>query len=244
MRNKIKTILYFFVLTLVSFVFFNITRATNKIDRNTQGTIYHDATSTNYEIKGGAGDPAVGRSYSANYIIDNGLTMDLSEMTLTFSTSSDLGVTAPGIAFFTITTATVNMVGTLQGFNLQVKRDDAVSTLNLNGAGAPNTTFPDETAWNPAGAGNATTTPGDNLSMRVYKIGTNSNYDSVWWGADDSAGTAKYTGFSSVSQQVMNCTNCLFGSFNTVLEYRASPPFFQPNGAYSGTITLTALVNL
>ena len=243
MMKKIKKLFLFLVLCALPLVICNFAEASYQTDRNTQGTIYHDATSTNYEIKGGAGDPAVGRSVSANYIIDNGLTIDLSEMTLTFATGSNLGIAIPGFASYAMSTATVNMVGSLHGFNLQVKRDDAASTLNINGAAVPNITFPDETAWNPAGAGNATATPGNNLSVRVHKIGTDSNYDTTWWGANDSAGIAKYAGFPTASQQIMNCTSCKFGPFKTVLEYRASPPLSQTNGTYSGTITLTALVN-
>lgn len=243
MKKRFSDNVMYLVLFSLSMFFVTVVNADNQIDRNTQGTIYHDATSTNYEIKGGAGDPAVGRSVSANYIIDNGLTMDLSMMTMTFATSCDLGITVPGLASYSFSTATVNMVGWSKGYNLQIKRDDAVTTLNLNGVAAPNITFPDATVWNPAGAGNANIAPGDNLSVRVREIGTNSNFDSSWWGANDTSGTAKYAGFPTASQQIMNCPICKFGSFDTVLEYRASVPLSQTNGSYSGGITLTALVN-
>jgi len=212
-------------------------------DREVYNATYHDATSTGFEIKGGVGDPAVGRSLSSNFILDHGLVIEFGMMTLTVATSVEFGVIVPLIPSFAFATATVDMVGANNGYNLSVKREDATSTLNINGSSPPDIVFPDEIDWNSTGSGNATSTPGHNLSFRVWQNGTDSNYDATWWGANDASGTAKYAGFPQVMQQFMNCTTCNFGLTDTVIGYRVSAPVSQMTGIYSGMITITALVN-
>ncbi len=212
-------------------------------DRGSYNATYHDSTSTNFDLKGGVGDPAVGRSASTNYIIDHGLVIEFGTMTITIATSVNFGVIIPLIPAEVTSTVSVNMVGAFNGYNLLVNRDNSTSTIDLNGTSTPDVAFPDEIAWNPSGSGNATATPGDNLSFRVQQVGTNSNYDSTWWGASDTSGTAKYAGFPTVMQQIMNCTMCNFGSTDTIIGYRASAPVSQTTGLYYGPITVTALVN-
>jgi hypothetical protein len=233
---------YIFLVTViclfsVTFVF------ANTADREVYNSTYHDATSTGFEIKGAAGDPAVGRSVSSNYILDHGLVIEFGMMTLTVATSVNFGVIVPLIPSFAFSTATVDMVGAYNGYNLSVNREDATSTLNINGTSSPDVSFPDESDWNPTGSGNATSSPGNNLSFRVWQDGTTSNYDSTWWGASDASGTAKYAGFPPVMQQFMNCSSCNFGLTDTIINYRASAPVSQMTGLYNGEITITALVN-
>ncbi len=215
----------------------------NTADREVYNSTYHDATSSGFEIKGGVGDPAVGRSASSNFILDHGLVIEFGMMTLTIATSVDFGIIVPLVPSFAFSTATVDMVGAYNGYNLSVNREDTTSTLNMNGSSSPDVAFPDEIDWNPTGSGNATSSPGDNLSFRVWQTGSDSYYDSAWWGASDTSGTAKYAGFPLLMQQFMNCASCNFGLSNTVIGYRVSAPVSQMTGVYSGMITITALVN-
>ena len=225
----------FFYLVYSDFVF------AYTADRETYGTVYSDNTSTNFSVKGGLGDPIVGISRSSNYVIDNGLTMDLSMMTMTVPTSVSFGVVTPLVPSFASATITVHMVGARHGYFLQAQRDSSTSTMSLTTERA--VAFPDAASWNPAGPGNATATPGENLSFRVMQSGTTANYNSTWWGADDGEGSAMYAGFPYSAQQVMVCPACNFGMFDTVLGYKATPPLSQKNGTYDGTITITALAN-
>jgi len=156
-----------------------------------------------------------------------------------------LGVLTPGVAVSATSTATVTISGATNGYNLQVNRDDATSTLDL--ISDPSIDFPDYTpAWDPTGNGNATTTPGSTFSFRVQQTGTNSNYSTTWWGANDTDGTAKYAGFPSSSQIIINCNTggaCNEGTTDTRIKYRADSPVSQKVGSYNGTITYTALPN-
>ncbi len=141
------------------------------------------------------------------------------------------------------TSASVTVSGAVSGYYLSVKRDDVDTALDLTTNATIN--FPDYTSWDPTGNGNATTTPGSTFSFRAMQIGTDSNYSSTWWGVDDTT-NAKYAGFSTISQQIMNCNTggaCNSGTTATVIKYRADSPTFQTVGSYDGNITITALAN-
>lgn len=245
MRNKkfIKILMITFVFLCASYFFraHNFVFAADTTDRTSYGTVYSDNTSTNYSVKGGVGDPIVGRSKSSNYIIDHGLTMDLDVMTITIPTSVNFGVITPGVPSVVSSTVAVHMAGALDGYFLQVQRDDATSTLDLTTD--DNYDFPDAAAWNPAGSGNAATSTGDDFSFRIMQSGTTSNYDSAWWGANDSIGIAKYAGFPAVSQQIMVCPTCNFGTTTSTIGYRAIAPILQKSGVYDGSITYTVLAH-
>lgn len=233
---RLATILVFTLLTT------KVVLAASQIDRSTYGTIYHDATSTDFQIKGGVGDPAVGRSTSTNFIFDHGLVMAFPAMTLTIDPNVDFGVILPNIASFVSSSVYVDMPGSMTGYNLLVKRDDINSTLDMTTDAV--TDFPDYTSWNPSGSGNANTAPGNNLSFRVKQTGTTSNFNSTWWGTDDTLPNAKYGGFPTVNSQFMNCPTCNWGTSVTVIDYRASAPIDQKSGSYNGTITITVLANI
>lgn len=233
---------YIFLISIFCFFCVGFVFA-NTADREVYNSTYHDATSTGFEIKGGVGDPAVGQSTSSNFILDHGLVIEFGMMTLTIATSVNFGVIVPLVPSFAFSTATVDMVGAYNGYNLSVNREDSTSTLNINGMASPDVAFSDEVEWNPTGSGNATSSPGNNLSFRVWQDGTTSNYDSAWWGASDASGTAKYAGFPPTMRQFMNCPSCNFGLTDTVIGYRASASVSQMTGLYNGEITITALVN-
>jgi hypothetical protein len=212
-------------------------------DRRSYNATYHDVTSTDFQLKGAVGDPAVGRSASDNYIIDHGLVIEFGMMSIVIATSVDSGVVIPLIPSESTTSVTVDMSGALNGYSVLINRDFSTSTMDLNGTSSPDVIFPDEADWNPSGSGNATATPGNNLSFRVQQEGTTSYFNTAWWGANDTAGTAKYAGFPATMQQIMNCTTCNYGTTVTVIRYRATASISQMSGHYFGPITITTLVN-
>lgn len=233
---RLATILVFTLLTT------KVVLAASQIDRSTYGTIYHDATSTDFQLKGGAGDPAVGRATSTNYIYDHGLVMEFPMMVITVEPTVNFGEILPNIPTFASSAVYVTMPGSLSGYNLSVKREDVSSTVDLTVDSSVD--FPDYVSWNPSGSGNATNTPGNNLSFRVKQSGTTSNYNNAWWGSDDTLLNAKYGGFPTVNSQFMNCPTCNWGTTVTVVDYRASAPIDQKSGSYNGVITITALANI
>jgi len=167
-----------------------------------------------------------------------GLTLTIDPLSL------GVGVLIPNNPTSATSTAAVYVNGVSSGYNLQIKRDDASSTLDLTTDSGIN--FPDLTPWDPSGNGNATTSLDANLSFRIRQSGTDANYSSTWWGANDSNGTAKYAGLPATSQQVINCnsgSSCNNGTTTSVILYRLDAPINQPVGSYDGMITFTALVN-
>lgn len=244
MNIQIKTLQKIFLVSVLFFTYFFVTGnfvLAATIDRTSYGTNYSDNTSTNFSVKGGVGGPVVGRSKSVHYIVDNGLTMDLSAMTMTVPASIDFGVVTPGVPATVEAGVAVHMVGARNGYFLQVQRNNATNTLSL--AADRSVAFPDATDWDPSGSGNAATSTDQNLSFRVMQSSTTANYNSVWWGSSDSDGVAKYAGFPAASQQFMACPSCNFGFSTTTIGYRVTTPIFQKNGAYDGVVTITALVN-
>lgn len=169
-------------------------------------------------------------------------------ITLTLSTSTvDLGILVPQIPITATTTATVFVSGYNNGYYLAIKRDSSTSTLALQSN--PIIIFPDYSpGWDPTangGNGNATTTPGLTFSFRLMSSGTDSNYNSNWWGLNDNEGTAKFAGMPLTTQTIMTCSSlvCQNGTTTNVILYRADAPLIQPIGIYSGDITITALGN-
>ncbi|MBU0545647.1 hypothetical protein KKA13_00110, partial [Patescibacteria group bacterium] len=129
------------------------------------------------------------------------------------------------------------------GWYLSVKRDDTTTTLNMNGAVAPDITLPDATAWTYASP-NATTSAnvGSNLSFRVYNTGTDAAlYSAALWGADDTVPNALLAGFPATSQRIAGISSYVGSAQTVVYGFRADAPGTQQSGAYSGTITFTAL---
>ena len=174
MRIKILgKILFAIIIFFASFFIVRNFVFADVIDRTSYGAVYSDNTSTNFSVKGGLGDPIVGRSKSTNYIVDHGLTIDLDVLTMTVPTSVNFGVITPGVPATVTSTVTVHMVGAQDGYFLQVRRDDATSTLDLTTD--ENYDFPDASPWNPAGGGNAVTSTGQNLSFRITQSGTTAN---------------------------------------------------------------------
>lgn len=174
-----------------------------------------------------------------SYAADQSQTIQVTvTTTLSFSVATStipLGTLTPGNPIIATTSCNVT-TNSSAGWQLSVKRDDANSTLDLDSN--PSTDFPDAIAWN---GSNSTSTPGANLSFRVYQTGTTPSglYNSTWWGTNDAS--SKWAGFPSVSQSIASINTYQSGQQTVVYGFRIDAPTDQPSGAYSGTITLTAL---
>ena len=163
-----------------------------------------------------------------------------STITLTLATSTiNLGTLTPGTPVNGNTSLTVT-TNDHNGFNLQVKRDDTDSTLDLDADGTVN--FPDATAWNYS-APNATTSPevGANLSFRLMVAGTDAALQNTgFWGTD---GAKLWAGFPTTNQRVTGISSWVGAAQNVAYEFRADAPATQESGQYTGTITFTAITN-
>lgn len=175
-----------------------------------------------------------------NLAVSETITLTLSTTTLT------LPALTPGSPVFATSSATT-VTNSDTGWRLQVKRDSTTSTL----AYGATSTFPDATAWDPTGNGNATTTDtvGANLHLKVANTGTDAAlYNSTWWGPNDSdgAGNAKYAGHPTpaASKTVAQRSTYATGNQVVVLRERANSPADQRSGTYTGTITITAITGL
>ncbi len=165
-------------------------------------------------------------------------------ITLTLSSSTvALGSFTPGTAVTATTTASVTISGGTNGYSLKINRTSVTSTL-----ASSTITFPDYTAWNPgsgctAGQGNGSTAPGAVFSFRVRQTGTDSSYCGIWWGTNDTNGTAIFAGMPTSSQTIANATSSNSGTTVTTVQYRADAPATQQATNYAGTVTFTAITN-
>lgn len=173
-----------------------------------------------------------------NLTVNQTITLSLSSATLNLSSLT------PGVPVSATSSATVS-TNSATGWALKVNRVNAGTTL-----ASSSITFPDFTAWNSTGNGNATTTDliGANLHFRVMQTGTSAGlYSSTYWGSTDTDGAAgaKYGGFpSSSSTATIASTSTYGGSAQVViLKVRADAPATQQATNYTGQITLTAITN-
>ncbi|MDP2736929.1 MAG: hypothetical protein Q8O59_04105, partial [bacterium] len=147
----------------------------------------------------------------------------------------------------TILTARTNNAA---GFNITVIRDDADTTMDLTTDAAVN--IPDKTNWNPTtnvcanndGNATASTTEPLTLQFRIRYNGTDAaNYCSNWWGTDDTTANAKFAGFPSAAQQLINRSSSAVASSTSYVLYNLNVPSTQKTGSYTGGITYTATAN-
>ena len=163
------------------------------------------------------------------------------------SASVDLGSATPGTPVTTTSTLTVT-TGNASGFNIKVNRNDASTTLDLDSDQSIN--MPDRTPWDPttnSGDGNASVWQASDrhLGLRVRQTGTDSgNYNSTWWGSDDTDSNSKFAGFPSSSETIVNRTSSAPTGTDITILYKLDTPNTQRTGVYSGGIIYTATVNL
>jgi hypothetical protein len=175
--------------------------------------------------------------------------------TLTFivSTQNFSTITAGSPAFAT-STLSVDTDNTT-GWNVTVVRDDADTTMDLDSSASVNIT--DQTDWAPGAAtttaGNAVriasfSNSGDVLAFRVMSAsGTIAFRAPTWWGSADTYtddANTLWAGFPSTAKKVGESSVSSGGSpaLSTVVYY-LDVSETQQNGAYSGGITYTAIMN-
>ncbi|MBI2030764.1 hypothetical protein HYT05_04020 [Candidatus Kaiserbacteria bacterium] len=175
--------------------------------------------------------------------------------TLTFIVSTqNFSTITPGSPVFATSTLSVDTDNTT-GWNVTVVRDDADTTMDLDSNAGVN--IADQTAWAPGAAtttaGNAVrigsfSNSGDVLAFRVMSAsGTIAFRAPAWWGSadtyTDNANTL-WAGFPSTAKKVGESSVSSGGSpaLSTVVYY-LDVPETQQNGAYSGGITYTAIMN-
>jgi hypothetical protein len=173
-------------------------------------------------------------------------------LTLTIDTSSVfIGTNTPGTPVATSSVLTVN-TNSSTGYNIIINRASTTPTLFLNSDTIPDT--PNGNNWT---APTATSTAGPSaiwtsgttkgLGFRVKQTGTVSNtYSLIWWGTDDTAANALYSGISTstAAQMIAKTTLGSGADENTVVEYKLDTATSQKSGSYiSSPITFTATIN-
>lgn len=156
------------------------------------------------------------------------------------SATSNLGTLTPGtpVSSSTICTVTTNAES---GYDLQVKRDDADTTMDRTTEAATN--IVDKTAWDSTantGDGNATVYSGTGLGFSVYA--STATKSATWWGTGTSCHDAnsKYAGFPTAYDTIMDHDAYSSGSTTASVCYRLDVASTQKSGAYDGTITYQA----
>ncbi len=145
------------------------------------------------------------------------------------------GTPVEGTSVVTVTT------NNAQGYKILVNRDNSDYTLK---SGVNYIT--DKTVWDSSaneGQGNGSTWSGTGIGFRVKYTGTTSNYNSGWWGSNDSASQGKFAGFPSSSSQIMNKETYSVTSTQTTVGYKCDVPTIQSTGSYAGGITYSIIAN-
>lgn len=206
---------------------------------------------------GGGGGKAAGGNGSAGLIVISytpavtlTFTVDVASVTFT-------GGVTPGTPVSTSSVLTVN-TNNATGYNVSLVRASTTPTLILSSDNA--TTIADTPNGNNWTAPAATSTAGPSavwtsgttigLGFRVKQTGTVSNtYSSVWWGTDDTAANALYSGIATstaTAAQSMIAKTTLGSATNenTVVEYRLDVVGTQKSGKYvSSPAVFTATAN-
>lgn len=167
----------------------------------------------------------------------------LQSLTMTLATSTiPLGSLSPGVPIIGTTSTSVS-TNNSNGWNLTLNRASSSSTLIHSDL---TTLFPDFTpAWDDSAPNSVIASSiGAKLSFRTYQTGTDAAlYSSTWWGTDDTAPNAKWGGTPTTGKKIANVATYVGTAQAVIYGVRADAPATQKAGAYSGSITMTALVN-
>jgi hypothetical protein len=159
-------------------------------------------------------------------------------ISLDCGTDVNLGTLTPGtpVTGSSTCTVTTNANG---GYNLQVKRDDADTTMDKTTDATTN--IADKTAWDPTGSGNGATWTGTGLGFTVFA--STATKSTTWWGTGTTETDAnnKYAGFPTAYTNVMVHTAYSSSSTTNSIGYKLDVPSTQKSGAYDGTITFQAV---
>lgn len=152
----------------------------------------------------------------------------------------NLGTLTPGTPVSSSTTCTTT-TNAESGYDLQVKRDDADTTLDK--ADDATTNITDKTEWDSTantGDGNAAVYSGTGLGFSVYA--STATKDTTWWGTGSSCHDASnlYAGFPDAYETIMDHDSYSAASTTTSVCYRLDVASTQKSGSYNGTITYQA----
>lgn len=148
----------------------------------------------------------------------------------------DLGSLTPGTPVAGSSTCTIT-TNAESGYDLQVKRDDADTTMDKVGEATIN--IADKTAWD--GSSNAVVYSGTGLGFSVYASTANKN--DTWWGSGIAYNDTnnKYAGFPGNYVTIMDYDSYSSVSTTTSVSYKLDVPATQKSGAYDGSITFQAV---
>jgi len=149
------------------------------------------------------------------------------------------GSFTPGTPAYNSSTCTVG-TNSDDGYYLQVKRDDADTTMDHSTDASANIT--DKTAWNPTGSGNAVTWTGTGLGFSVYA--STATKSTTWWGTGTACDDAlnEYAGFPDAYANIMEHASYSASDTTTSICYKVDTAATQKAGLYNGTITYQANV--
>jgi hypothetical protein len=152
----------------------------------------------------------------------------------------NIGSLTPGTPAYNSSTCTVG-TNSNDGYNLQVKRDDANTTMDLTTDAAVN--IADKTAWDPSGSGNAATWSGTGLGFGIYA--STATKSTTWWGTgttcDPTDSNNKFAGFPSSYANIMEHPTYESSDTTTSICYSVDTAATQQAGSYNGTITYQAI---
>jgi hypothetical protein len=158
--------------------------------------------------------------------------------TVSLSCGADvnIGTLTPGTPVSNSTTCTTT-TNAESGYDLQVKRDDADTTMDKSDDATTNIT--DKTAWTP-GTPNAAAYSGTGLGFSVYASTATKN--TTWWGTGSSCHDSNnlYAGFPATYATIMDHDSYSSSSTTTSVCYRLDVPSTQKSGTYNGMITYQA----
>lgn len=181
---------------------------------------------------------------------DNYPQATLTAGSLIFTTDSgtaSLPALTPGTLVATSTILSITTSNST-GFSVSLVRASTTATMGLISDEA--VIIPDKTDWMAPGATttvggtSASTTQSQTLQFRVRQSGTDAaNYASVWWGSADTTAQALFGGIPSTTQTIINRSVEASGGTTAYVLYNLDVPLSQRNGAYSGSVTYTAVAN-
>jgi len=160
------------------------------------------------------------------------------------SASLDFETLTPSTPITDKTSTLTVTTDSADGFIIKVARNTGNTTLDL--AADDSFDITDHTAWNATTPNSTIITLGDDfLAFRVASADTDSgNYNSTWWGDGDTLGSdAKYAGFPTPSETIVNRTSASDPSTDSVIRYYIDVANTQKIGTYDGGVTYTATAN-
>lgn len=186
-------------------------------------------------------------TYSTNSITTDGTdgAQDITYLFLTIGTISDyiFGPVSPDVEVNLDNTMSVH-TNSQTGYQISVQRQNPVATMQS----VSSFSFPDLADWISTAGGNAeiwsVLTKG--LGFRLMFTGDAGAYNATYWGADDTAGNAKFAGFPSTFEAIIldsNAKTSAGSPYVSDLQLQLEADNTVPADSYSGTIEVNAIVN-